>query len=289
MGSVKRLPSWISKEKFSLKELHKMKVLLRDKKLHTVCESAMCPNRGECFKKGTATFLLLGDICTRNCKFCSVTSGKPLTPDENEPESIAKAVQEMNLNYVVLTMVNRDDLKDGGAFHVKRTVGKIRSLNKNVKIEILVGDFNGNTNSLETVMSSNPDIFNHNIEMVPSLFQEIRSGGNYKQSLDILSFIANKGICPVKSGFMVGLGENIDEIENLFIDLKANGVSIVTIGQYLRPTLKNTEVKKYYSPDEFKELEKLGLKLGFKYVFAGPFVRSSYLAEEVFAVSEGVK
>lgn len=287
MGSLKRLPSWISKEKISLKELHKMKTHLRENKLHTVCESAMCPNRGECFKKGTATFLLLGDICTRNCKFCNVNTGKPLPLDPNESANIAKSVNEMGLNYAVLTMVNRDDLIDGGAEHVKNCVLEIRKLNPTVKIEILVGDFKGNFNNIETVLSSKPDIFNHNIEMVPSLFPNIRPGGNYQVSLSVLNYVHKMAICPVKSGFMVGLGEDINEIKNLLRDLKENGVSIVTIGQYLRPTILNAEVKKYYTPEEFKELERIGLEIGFKHVFAGAFVRSSYLAEDVFTKSNG--
>ncbi len=287
MGSVKRLPTWIKSEKISLRELHNMKKLLRSKKLHTVCESAMCPNRGECFKKGTATFLLLGNICTRNCRFCNVDSGKPKPVDKNEPLNIAKTVSEMNLKYVVLTMVNRDDLSDGGATYVKLTVEEIRNLNDNVKIEVLVGDFSGDLAAVDTVLSAKPDIFNHNIEMVPSLFKAVRPGGNYKRSLDILSYVANNTSIPTKSGFMVGLGETFEEIERLFVDLKEAGVSIVTVGQYLRPTIKNVEVAKYYSPEEFEKIKNLGLSLGFKYVFAGPFVRSSYLAEEVFENCEG--
>lgn len=286
MGDIKRLPSWISKEKISLKELHKMKIQLREKKLHTVCESAMCPNRGECFKKGTATFLLLGDICTRNCKFCNVTSGKPLSVDKNEPLNIAKTVNELGIKYAVLTMVNRDDLEDGGASHVKETVIQIRKLNKSVKIEILVGDFKGNLGNIDTVLSSLPEVFNHNIEMVPSLFPKIRPAGDYKTSLRILKYVNENYNIPVKSGFMVGLGESLEEIKSLMADLKNNGVSILTIGQYLRPTMKNIEVNKYYSPEEFKQLESYGYEMGFKHVFAGAFVRSSYLAEEVFEGSK---
>jgi lipoic acid synthetase len=281
MDSVKRLPSWIKKEKISLRELHNMKKVLRNNNLHTVCESAMCPNRGECFKKGTATFLLLGNICTRNCKFCNVDNGKPKPLDMNEPLNIAKTVKEMNLKYVVLTMVNRDDLPDGGANHVKLTVEKIKKLN-NVKVEILVGDFKGDIKALETVISCEPDIFNHNIEMVPSLFNTIRQGGDYNRSLNMLSYVANNTRIPVKSGFMVGLGESFEEVERLLVDLKESGVSIVTVGQYLRPTMKNVAVAKYYSPEEFDKIKKLGLNLGFRFIFAGPFVRSSYLAEEVF-------
>lgn len=277
-----KLPSWISKEKVILRDLHKTKSALREKSLHTVCEEAMCPNRGECFKKGTATFLLLGNICTRNCRFCSVTKGKPLPVDKREPQNIARFIKENSIKYAVLTMVNRDDLVDGGANHIKKTVEEIKKLNPDVKVEVLVGDFQGNLKDIDTVLNADIDVFNHNIEMVKRLFPEIRPKADYLLSLEILRYVSRNYSIPVKSGFMVGLGEEKSEIIELMKDLRKSGVSILTIGQYLRPSMKNTEVKRYYTPEEFKEFEDIGLKLGFDFVFSSPFVRSSYMAEKVF-------
>ena len=277
-----KLPSWISKEKVILRDLHKTKSALREKSLHTVCEEAMCPNRGECFKKGTATFLLLGNICTRNCRFCSVTKGKPLPVDKREPQNIARFIKENSIKYAVLTMVNRDDLVDGGANHIKKTVEEIKKLNPDVKVEVLVGDFQGNLKDIDTVLNADIDVFNHNIEMVKRLFPQIRPKADYLLSLEILRYVSRNYSIPVKSGFMVGLGEEKSEIIELMKDLRKSGVSILTIGQYLRPSMKNTEVKRYYTPEEFKEFEDIGLKLGFDFVFSSPFVRSSYMAEKVF-------
>ncbi len=277
-----KLPPWISREKIMLKDLHKVKADLRKRRLYTVCEEAMCPNRGECFKRGTATFLLMGNVCTRNCRFCSVPKGKPLPLDKNEPENVAKFIFENRIKYAVLTMVNRDDLPDGGALHIKKTVEKIKYLNPAVKVEVLVGDFKGNFNCIDTVIESGVDVFNHNVEMVERLYPSIRPGADYNVSLKILEYVASNYPVPVKSGFMVGLGEDMVEIEKLMRDLLDSGVSILTIGQYLRPSMKNVEVKKYYTPEEFEQLREMGLKSGFKYVFSSPFVRSSYMAEYVF-------
>ncbi len=277
-----KLPPWISREKIMLKDLHRVKSDLRKKKLYTVCEEAMCPNRGECFKRGTATFLLLGNVCTRNCRFCSVPKGKPLPVDKSEPENVARFVYENKIKYAVLTMVNRDDLPDGGALHIKNTVERIKGLTPGVKVEVLVGDFTGNLNCIDVIMESNLNVFNHNIEMVERLYPLIRPKADYNRSLKILEYVASKYSIPVKSGFMIGLGEDMDEIEKLMKDLLNSGVSILTIGQYLRPSMKNVEVKKYYTPDEFDYLKEIGLKMGFKYVFSSPLVRSSYMAEKVF-------
>lgn len=282
--NVTRLPDWIRKEKINLKELHDMKVLLREQRLHTVCESAMCPNRGECFRKGTATFLLLGDICTRNCGFCNVVSDRPAAVDMEEPRRVAEAVREMGIKYAVLTMVNRDDLTDGGAELVSETVRRIKELTPNTKVEVLVGDFQGNRNALQTIFDCPIDVFNHNIEMVQRLFPRIRPGADYRQSLDILKLAAGKTAVPIKSGFMVGLGETKAEIQNLMSELLKAEVAIVTIGQYLRPSVRNVEVVKYYRPEEFDNLAERGKRMGFTHTFAGPFVRSSYMAEEVFGV-----
>jgi len=280
--NVNRLPQWLKKEKLNLKELHKVKQTLRQKELHTVCESAMCPNRGECFRKGTATFLLLGNVCTRNCGFCSVTSGKPAPPDPMEPTRIVEAVREMNIRYAVLTMVTRDDLPDGGAALVAETVRRIHQLEK-VRIEVLVSDFNGNSAALDTILDSPIDVFNHNVEMVPSRYPAARPQANYAQSLDVLRHAAERDGLPVKSGFMVGLGESEAEVTGLMQDLHATGVSILTIGQYLRPTMHNVPVEKYWTPEEFQSLEQQARSIGFAHVFAGPLVRSSYMADTLFA------
>ncbi|PJB76916.1 MAG: lipoyl synthase [Acidobacteria bacterium CG_4_9_14_3_um_filter_49_7] len=287
-SDVTRLPEWIRKERINLQELHDMKVTLRRQGLHTVCESAMCPNRGECFKKGTATFLLLGDVCTRNCGFCNVLSGRPETLDVGEPGRIANTVHEMGIRYVVLTMVNRDDLSDGGAEIVAETARKIKEVSPGAKVEALVGDFQGNRDALRIILDCPIDVFNHNIEMVERLFPRIRPKANYRQSLAILKLAATETTTPTKSGFMVGLGETDEEIQVLMSDLREAGVTILTIGQYLRPSVRNIKVAKYYTPEEFDNLAERGEKMGFSYVFAGPFVRSSYMAEEVFgAVAHG--
>ncbi len=282
--NVTRLPDWIRKERISLKELHEMKVLLREQRLHTVCESAMCPNRVECFRKGTATFLLLGDICTRNCGFCNIASGRPAPVDFGEPLRVAETVKEMGIKFAVLTMVNRDDLTDGGAGIVAETVQKIKEKTPETRVEVLVGDFQGKRNALQTVFDSPIDVFNHNIEMVERLFPRIRPKADYHQSLEILKLASRKAEVPVKSGFMVGLGEKEKEIHALMSDLLEAGVQIVTIGQYLRPSVRNVKVVKYYTPEEFDALAMKGREMGFTHVFAGPFVRSSYMAEEVFGV-----
>ncbi|NOY23604.1 MAG: lipoyl synthase [Acidobacteria bacterium] len=281
---VTRLPDWIRKERINLKELHDMKVLLREQRLHTVCESAMCPNRGECFQKGTATFLLLGNVCTRNCGFCNVTSGIPAAVDVEEPLRVAETVREMGIKYAVLTMVNRDDLPDGGAEIVAETVRKIKDITPDTKVEALVGDFQGNKDALQTIFDCPIDVFNHNIEMVERLFPRIRPRADYRQSLNILNLAAEKTTIPIKSGFMVGLGETETEIQGLMSDLLKAKVAIVTIGQYLRPSVRNMKVIRYYTPEEFDNLAEQGKKMGFTHVFSGPFVRSSYLAEEVFGV-----
>jgi len=285
---VTRLPDWIRKERINLRELHDMKVMLREQRLHTVCESAMCPNRGECFKKGTATFLLLGDICTRNCGFCNVKTGKPGNVDANEPGRIAETVNEMGIKYAVLTMVNRDDLSDGGAEIVAETARKIKEVSPGVKVEALVGDFQGNRDALQIIFDCPIDVFNHNIEMVERLFPRIRPKASYRQSLEILKLAATETTTPTKSGFMVGLGETDEEIHVLMSDLRKAGVTILTIGQYLRPSVRNVKVSKYYTPEEFNALAEQGKRMGFAHVFAGPFVRSSYMAEEVFgAITHG--
>lgn len=278
-------PPWL-KKKVSLnnKNIAAVKDLLKDLNLHTVCQSAKCPNIFECFSKKTATFMLLGDKCTRNCAFCGVPSGKPLPPDKNEPENIAKAAKELSLQYVVLTSVTRDDLNDGGASHFAETVAQLKKIIPGVLIECLVPDFEGRKDNLKILLDANPDVFNHNIETIKRNYFEIRNTADYRRSLDLLGL--SKKIRPdiiTKSGFMLGLGENSNEIENLLSDIAESKVDIVTIGQYLSPSSENYPVIKYYSPDEFEEIEKIAKSFGFKYVVSDTFVRSSYQASVAFA------
>jgi len=264
-------------------EVTRLRKFLRKLNLHTVCEEASCPNIGECFSRKTATFMIMGDICTRNCPYCDVEHGKPKPLDESEPENVAKAVKKLGLRYVVITSVDRDDLPDGGASHFAKTVEKIREYNPSCQIEVLIPDFRGNLGALKIVVDSKPDVINHNIETVPSLYKKLRHKGNYKISLKVLENIKklNSSILS-KSGIMVGLGETKEEIIRVMEDLIKVNCDILTIGQYLQPSLKHYPVKKYYSDEEFKELEKVGYQLGFKEVYSGKLVRSSYRAEEVF-------
>ena len=277
---MRRHPDWL-KVKISGGETYvKMKSLLRNTKLHTICEEAKCPNIAECFGCGTAVFLILGDICTRNCKYCNVKHGEPLTLDSNEPKDVAESVKELDLKYVVITSVTRDDLEDGGASVFYNTVNEVKTLNKNCKIEVLIPDFKGKIESLKKVIDSNPDVINHNIEVVQELFPKIRPEGNYEISLKLLRNIKsiNKNL-KTKSGFMIGIGENKDQILETMNDLRDVNVDFLTIGQYLQPTRSHAEIKKYYTPREFEKLQRIGLEIGFKHVESGPLVRSSYHAE----------
>lgn len=255
--------------------------------LNTVCQEANCPNMFECFSKKTATFMILGSECTRNCRFCNVHPGNPGTPDPDEPVQVAAAAKELGLKYVVITSVTRDDLDDGGAFHFVETIRAIRSnLPAGSRIEVLIPDFRGNQSAIRAVVDSGPDVLNHNIETVPSLYGKARPQADYRQSLSLLEYV--KSIAPglpVKSGIMVGLGETVPELEQTLIDLVAHGCDILTIGQYLQPTRAHLPVEKFYSPDEFKDLEATALQAGFKTVAAGPFVRSSYRAEILFSAA----
>ncbi len=270
------------KSPLSEEVLH-IKKLLRRLDLNTVCEEAKCPNTGECFSKKTATFMILGDICTRNCPFCSINHGKPNPPNPLEPLNIAKAVSMLGLKHVVITSVDRDDLEDGGASHFVNVIKKIREINKNCTVEILIPDFKGNLESLKIIVDAKPEIINHNIETVKELYKIARPQSNYNRSLQLLKNIKkfNRNIL-TKSGFMVGLGETKEQIINLMEDLYKSNVDIITIGQYLQPTKNNLPVVRYYSDEEFKELEKVGYKIGFKFVFSGKLVRSSFNAFEVF-------
>jgi len=277
-------PDWI-KNKLSRKNQAKpLTYLFKSKNLHTVCQEAKCPNIGECFSKGTATFLIMGNICTRNCGFCSIDKGIPESLDESELVRIAEQVREMKLKYAVLTSPSRDDIFDGGAGFFSRTVKEIKKVNPDTKVEVLIPDFKGDINSLEKVVDSGIDVLNHNVETVPRLYPEVRSEAEYGLSLEILKEASGmKPDLPLKSGFMVGLGEKKEEILELLKDLRSAGCNIVTIGQYLRPTLKQLPVDRYVHPDEFKEIEKLAYQIGFDYVASGPLVRSSYMAEEILS------
>jgi len=277
----KRLPHWLKKKIPDLKAIKNMEKMLRDHNLHTVCESALCPNLGECFKDRTTTFMILGDICTRNCSFCAVEKGKPLPIDENEPKNIAKAANLLKLSHVVITSVTRDDLEDGGANQFAGCIKEIKRIKPNPSIEVLIPDFGGNFKNLNIVLAYFPDVLNHNIETVSRLYPEIRSDADYIKSLRILEKAKNysKNIV-VKSGFMVGLGEKWDEILDLLKDLSNTGCDIVTIGQYLQPSKNHTPIYKFYNPDEFVDLKQVALNMGIKYVESGPFVRSSYKASD---------
>ncbi|KAF0144269.1 MAG: lipoic acid synthetase [Nitrospirae bacterium] len=279
-----RLPEWIKVKSFT--GLHNTKSILRDYGLSTVCEEAKCPNRGECFSKPTATFMILGSACTRNCGFCAVESSKPGPLDNDEPEKVAMAAKEMGLKYVVITSVTRDDIKDGGASHFARTVSAVREHLPAAKIEVLTPDFRGNKDSLKTVLDSGPDVYNHNVETVPRLYPYVRHQADYRNSLNVL--MNAKSIAPeitIKSGFMVGLGETFTEIIDVLRDLKTAGCDTVTIGQYLRPSKKNLPVREYIRPEMFDVYKEIALDMGFKYAASSPLVRSSMNAEEMYKYS----
>jgi lipoic acid synthetase len=260
---------------------------MRRSALHTVCEEARCPNRGECFSRGTATFLLLGDTCTRVCGFCDIAPGRPGPPDPLEPMRVADAAREMGLRHVVVTSVARDDLPDGGALQFARTIAALRRIDPAPGVEVLTPDFQGRFFSLRAVVDAAPDVFNHNVETVPRLYRRVRPGAELDRSLGVLSAVKvlDPGIT-TKSGFMVGLGERFDEGLDLLTRLRAAGVDIVTIGQYLRPSRENLPVAEYVAPAVFDRYREAGERLGFRHVFSGPFVRSSYRAEEALSAAQ---
>ncbi|MDE3244487.1 MAG: lipoyl synthase [Acidobacteriota bacterium] len=282
-----RLPEWITQERVNLRELHEMKVALRDSRLHTVCEEARCPNRAHCFSHGTATFLLMGDTCTRACGFCAIRSGRPNPLDPHEPQETASRVEAMGLRFAVLTSVNRDDLPDGGAAHFAATISAIRRRCPEVAVEVLTPDFMGDLEAVAKVVAAGPVVFNHNTETVPSLYPVVRPAGRFERSLTVLKEAKRLGSAlfggsfRTKSGLMLGLGETEDELMRVFEALAANGVDILTLGQYLRPTRYQLPVQRYVHPDEFAELGRRAHGLGFKTVYAGPLVRSSFNAHEV--------
>jgi lipoyl synthase len=284
-----RLPEWLRKPQRNVEADHNLKKMLRTRGLHTVCEEARCPNRNDCFARGAATFMILGDVCSRSCGFCSVKTGRGLPMESlvNEPEQVAEAAAQLNLRYVVITSVNRDELVDGGARHFARTIQAVRQRLPQAKIEVLTPDFKGNASAVQTVLDAKPDTFNHNVETVPRLYLRVRPQADYQQSLDVLR--AAKDYSPevlTKSGFMVGLGETHDEVKRLLEDLRAHNVDVVTIGQYLQPTRNHLPVEQYVHPDVFDEYREFGERLGFRAVFSGPLVRSSFMAEMVHEIAD---
>ncbi len=277
-----RKPDWIRAKIGASPEVTRIKQALREHKLHTVCEEASCPNLGECFGKGTATFMIMGDICTRRCPFCDVAHGRPNPLDTEEPAHLAQTIRAMQLKYVVVTSVDRDDLLDGGAAHFAACIRETRAANPGIRIEVLVPDFRGRMDpALAIFRDTPPDVFNHNLETVPRLYKQARPGSDYDWSLDLLERF--KGLhpeVPTKSGLMLGLGEEIAEIEQVMRDLRAHRVDMLTLGQYLQPSKHHLPVARYVHPDEFERLRVLGGELGFSHVASGPMVRSSYHADQ---------
>ncbi len=276
-----RKPSWIRAKSPFHPNVKKLKEVLREKKLFTVCEEAACPNLGECFGKGTATFMIMGEICTRRCPFCDVGHGRPNPLDKNEPEHLAETIKAMALSYVVITSVDRDDLRDGGAAHFVECIKKIRELNPQTEIEILVPDFRGRMDvALEILQQSPPDVFNHNLETVPRLYKQCRPGADYQWSLDLLKqFKHSHPDVLTKSGLMLGLGENMDEVVEVIKEMRAHDIEMLTLGQYLQPSKHHLPVERYVRPEEFEELYNIAMASGFKHVASGPMVRSSYHAD----------
>ncbi|MCU1326479.1 MAG: lipoic acid synthetase [Bryobacterales bacterium] len=281
-----RLPEWARRPRTHFESLNKLKADLRTLNLHTVCESARCPNIHECFHRGAATFMILGNLCTRGCGFCSVPKGNPrkhdMRLDPSEPANVARMAATMNLRYIVITSVNRDDLADGGSTHFAETVREVRQALPDARLEVLTPDFDGNLEAVARVLDAGPHVFNHNMETVPRLYRKVRPQANYQQSLSVLRFAReHRPEVMTKSGFMAGLGETREEVEQLLRDLREQDTDVATIGQYLQPTRRNLPVHEYVSPERFDEYRDFGLAAGFKMVFSGPLVRSSYMADVV--------
>ena len=286
----KRKPEWLKIKLEHGENLKKINALTSSLHLNTVCQEANCPNRLECHNKGTATFMILGSICTRNCRFCNVSFGKPNEVDKNEPLHVAKAIQKLGLKHAVITSVTRDDLDDGGANHFKDVIYAIRELNPNTTIEVLIPDLQGNFDALKIITDAKPEILNHNIELVPRLFKSITPNSVYKRSLDLLLKVKDlDDSILTKSGFMVGLGENEAEVIELLKDLKEHKCDIVTIGQYLQPSKKHAELIDYVTPEQFEKYKKIGMDMGFKYIASSPLVRSSYNAKEALDCSHNIQ
>ncbi len=274
-------PSWLKVRIRADNSFERVNRMINDLSLHTVCQEARCPNIFECWGEGTATFMILGDICTRHCGFCAVGKGKPVALDPEEPRHVGEAVSRLGVRHAVVTSVNRDELPDGGSRHFAETIHWIRRLNPGCRVEVLIPDFCGNEEALDTVLAARPDVLNHNTETIPRLYKRVRPDAKYAQSLELLSRAnRRKSEYPMltKSGLMAGLGETVDELIETFSDLRDTGCDILTVGQYLAPTPKHIPIEKYYTPEEFEHLKREALRLGFRYVEAGPLVRSSYHA-----------
>jgi lipoic acid synthetase len=279
MKTIKK-PSWLNK-RLDYDSMKEMGMMLRRFNLHTVCEEAKCPNMGECFRNRTATFMILGEICTRNCKFCAISTGKPSPVDPDEPKHLAEAAFKLNLKHVVITSVTRDDLSDGGAHQFAKCIVEVRKLLPKSSIEVLIPDFKGDEHALDIVIKAKPDIINHNVETVPSLYDVARPMANYQRSLDVLKYVKTQNPeIYTKSGIMLGLGEQHNEVLELFDDLILIQCDMLTIGQYLPPSYQHVSLKEYVTPEIFDNYKKIGLQKGFKYIASGPYVRSSYNAAE---------
>ena len=277
-----RLPAWLRDSRTDYRALHELKVELRGRNLHTVCESARCPNIHDCFGRGAATFMILGNVCTRRCGFCAVPQGEPDSLDSAEPAQVADMAARMGLKYVVITSVNRDDLPGGGSRHFAATVREVRRRLPGAKIEVLTPDFCGDLDAVARVLDAGPDVFNHNMETVERLYRRVRPQARYRRSLDVLAFARRHSPGALtKSGLMVGLGEASPEVEQLLRDLRSSGTQIATIGQYLQPTRRRLPVEEFIRPEMFDRYREYGESIGFKAVFSGPLVRSSYMAENV--------
>lgn len=273
-------PPWLKVKAFRGPGYQHIKKLIEDHHLHTVCQEALCPNIGECFGRGTATFLILGDTCTRNCTFCNVSSRQPSGTDHDEPQRVADAVRVMNLKYAVVTSVTRDDLPDGGASIYAATIRKIRGFQPGCRVEVLIPDFGGDANALQAVLDAGPDVLNHNLETVRRLYPEVRPGADYDRSLKLLIRASEfRPEIPTKSGLMVGLGEEVSELKQALDDLRRHSCRMLTVGQYLSPSKRHHPVMKYYHPDEFKMLEEYAYSIGFESAACAPLVRSSYHAD----------
>jgi lipoic acid synthetase len=283
MSSALKLPQWFKQSGGKLKATRKLSDMLEDKVPNSICQEARCPNRSECFAKGILTFMILGTTCTRNCGFCSVAHGVPLPPDPKEAQQIVSAIESLSLKFIVLTSPNRDDLPDNGAGHYAHIISTVRKAHPHVKIEVLIPDFQGKEKDIQVVIDANPDVINHNLETVPHLYDTVRRGSDYSRSLSVLNFVKTQAPhILTKTGVMVGLGETLESLESTFKDIQKHNVDILTLGQYLKPDKNNLDVQKYYHPDEFDALKEIALQLGIRHVFAGPLVRSSFLAEHVF-------
>lgn len=278
------LPEWIREKKLRLSDLHAMKSLMRKGGLHTVCEEARCPNRTECFERKTATFLICGDVCTRACGFCHIEAGRPKPLDPQEPEEVVRATKELGLRHVVVTSVDRDDLPDGGAAHWAKVIRALKDDDETRGVEVLTPDFQGIAEQIDTVAGAGPDVYNHNVETVPRLYDSVRPKAGFERSVNLLARVKSRyPEMTTKSGLMLGLGETDDEVVEVFRALRGAGVDVVTVGQYLRPSAWNLPVVEYATPARFESLRERGSALGFGFVFAGPFVRSSYRAEEALS------